>query len=74
MTFVGVGLHVPVVTWTDLPSTGGPLTAGCTVDSSSGFAGATGPIRLEYADAVPVVSVALTVRPTVLPTSLPTSA
>src|SRR5262249_34711981 len=68
-SFAGTGLHVPVVTWTVFPCTGGPATTGCAVDSSRGRLGAIGPTSDEYAVPVPVVSVAYTASPTVWPTS-----
>src|SRR5262249_62186804 len=71
---VGVGLHAPAVTCSCFPSTARPVTCGCAVETSSGFAGATGPTRLAYAALGPAASGAVTVGPIVFPMSFAPSA
>jgi hypothetical protein len=52
-----------------LPWIGKPVICGWAVETSSGFACATGPTRLEYAAVDPAWSVAVTVSPIVFPAS-----
>ena len=47
VTLAGAGLHAPAVTCSGLPSIGKPVICGWAVETRSGFAGATGPTRLE---------------------------
>src|SRR5262249_23366429 len=63
------GRQSPVSTPSVEPGLAEPLSVGAAADVTAGYAGATGPKRLEYAEAVPVESVARTVKPSVLPES-----